>query len=60
LIKKFISLKAKLLGIERHHIERKNINSGDIQDEEGHEFKDELFEDVDVELDKKKKSKATV
>lgn len=35
-------------------MEKKNINSDDIEDEEDNEFKDEIFEDVEVELDRTK------
>lgn len=48
--------KAKLLGIEAHYIEKKPINCDDIEDEEDNEFEDELFEDIDVELDQTKQS----
>jgi hypothetical protein len=47
--------KAKLLGIEIVHVEKKPINSDAIEDEDD-EFEDELFEDVDVELNRTKEN----
>lgn len=41
--------KAKLLGIEAYHKEPKRIDTTNMEEEDDDEFRDEMFEDVNVD-----------